>query len=381
MTKSGVCNLPLHSGDCPRWLFPRMKKLAGAISEILIFEYGNEEFLRRLADPYWFQSLGCVIGFDFHSSGVTTTTLGAMKEAINNQNLGIQIAGGKGKTSKKTIEEIKNTNFNLSTNKIEKLKYSSRMSAKVDSSLVQDGYRLYHHSFVFNEKGNWIVIQQGMNAETRYARRYHWISDNIVNFVEEPHNAICCDSINNKTLNLTSKNHEEIRKISVDLVNDDIVHLKKYFNVKIKNHKLKNSILIQKTINEFNNNKGQKTKILTMMPRHTIIDMDKRNIEMLQKAHEFQPQNYEELIAVRGIGAKTIRSLALISEIVYGAEIQWKDCVKYSFALGGKDRIPYEIDKKHYDETIQIIKNAIKDAKLGDKEKFNAIKRLSNFYN
>src|SRR3989338_2691907 len=135
MIKSGICNLPLHSGDCPRWLFPRMKKLAGAISEILIFEYGNEEFLRRLADPYWFQSLGCVIGFDFHSSGVTTTTLGAMKEAINNQNLGIKIAGGKGKTSKKTIEEIENTNFNLSTNKIEKLKYSSRMSAKVDNSL------------------------------------------------------------------------------------------------------------------------------------------------------------------------------------------------------------------------------------------------------
>lgn len=374
MKKTGVANLPLHNGCCPRWLFPRMKKLAGAISETLVYEYGNEEFLRKLADPYWLQSFGCVIGYDFHSSGLTTTTLAALKQSVNNKNLGIKIAGGKGKTSKKTLEEIESTTFNLSTTKIQKLKYSSRISAKVDNSLVQDGYNLYHHSFVFDEKGNWTVIQQGMNTSIRYARRYHWLSDNVVDFVDEPHNAICCDSINNSTLDLTSKQNEEIKKISVDLVNDDINHLKKYFNIKIKNKKH----LIQKTINDFNQNK---TKIMTMMPRHTIIDMDKRNVEMLQKAYELQPENYEELVAIKGIGAKTIRSLALISELVYGAEISWKDPVKFSFAVGGKDSIPYRINKKHYDETIEIMKNAINDAKLGAKEKLSAIKRLSNFYN
>lgn len=375
MIKSGIANLPLHSGCCPRWLFPRMKKLAGAISETLIYEYEQEEFLRRLADPYWLQSFGCVIGYDWHSSGLTTTTLAALKESINNQNLGIKIAGGKGKTSKNTIEEIENTDFNLSTSKIQKLKYSSRMSAKVDNCLVQDGYQLYHHSFVFDEKGNWTVIQQGMNVNNRYARRYHWLSDNIIEFVNEPHNAICCDNINNSTLDLTSKNNNEIKKVSVDLVNDDITHLKKYFNAKIKHKK---SISIQKTINEFNQN--PQTKIITMMPRHTIIDMGKRNIEMLQKAHELQPENYEELVAIKGIGAKTIRSLALASELVYGTEISWKDPVKFSFAVGGKDFIPYRINKKHYDETIDIMKNAIKDAKLDNKEKLSAIRRLSSLF-
>ncbi len=376
MLKSGIANLPLHSGNCPRWLFPRMKKLAGAISEVLIYEFGQKEFLRRLADPYWFQSLGCVIGYDWHSSGVSTVTCAALKESINNQNLGIKITGGKGKVSKKVFKEIENNNFSLSTKKIEQLKYASRMSAKVDNALVQDGYQLYHHSFVFNEKGNYAVIQQGMNIDNRYARRYHWLSDNVVNFVEEPHNAICCDKENNSTLDLTSKQNNEIKKISVDLVNDDINYLTKYFNIKIRNKK---SISIQKTINEFNNNQNQ-TKIITMMPRHTIIDMNKRNIETLKKAHEYQPRTYEELVSLKGIGAKTVRSLALISEIVYGAEISWKDPVKFSFAVGGKDKIPYEIDRKHYDKTTEIMRNAIKDAKIGDKEKLGAIRRLSSFY-
>lgn len=369
--RTGVANLPLHTGSCPRWLFPRMVKLSGAISAALVEEFGSEEFLRRLSDPFWFQALGCVIGFDWHSSGVSTTTLGALKESINRQNLGIQLCGGKGKASRKTPEEIEKANFGLSTKKIENLKYSSRMSAKVDNCLLQDSYHLYHHSFAFDEKGNWVVVQQGMNSETKYARRYHWLSDSMKKFVEEPHNAICCDSKNYNTLDLTSKNHEEIRKISVDLVNDDISHVKKYFNKKIKGFS-------QKTLNDFD--VSNKTKIMTMMPQHEIIDMDRRNIESLEKAHEIQPRAYEELAAIKGIGAKTIRSLALISNLIYGAEISWKDPVKYSFAHGGKDKIPYEIDKSHYDQTIGIMKNAISDAKLGNKGKISALKRLGGIY-
>lgn len=369
MLKTGIANLPLHGGNCPRWLFPRMKKLAGAISEALVYEYGNEEFLRRLADPYWFQALGCVIGFDWHSSGLTTTTLGALKEYINSQNLGIQIAGGKGKASRKALDEIENTEFSLSSSKIQRLKYSSRMSAKVDNCLVQDAYQLYHHSFAFDENGNWVVVQQGMNALNRYARRYHWLSDNMADFVEEPHSAICCDNLNKNTLDLTSKNNILVKKISVDLVNDDINNLARHFNVRIRKNP------IQKTLTEFSSN----TKIMTMAPKHTIIDMDRRNLEMLKKAHELQPANYEELVAIKGIGVKTIRSLALVSELIYGAGISWKDPVKFSFAHGGKDRIPYEIDRKHYDETIEIMKNAIRDAKLGDKERLGVIKRLNHY--
>ena len=348
-----------------------MKKLAGAISEIIIDEYGTNEFLKRLSNPYFFQSLGCVIGFDWHSSGLTTTTLGALKEALNQNNLGIQVAGGKGKISKNTLTEIDKCNFSLSERKIAHLKYSSRMSAKVDNCLVQDSYQLYHHSFIFNENGNWAVIQQGMNSDIRYARRYHWISGDITNFIEEPHNAICCDSINDKTLDLTSKNNNEIKKISVDLVKDNPNHLKKYFVDRYLN------MAYQKTLNEFT---GNGLLGLSMGPRHTIVDMDKRNIETLKKAYEFQPQNYEELVAIKGVGAKTIRALALISELVYGCELSWKDPVKYSFAFGGKDKIPYPIDKKHYDKTIEIMKNAIKNAKVGNKEKLFAIKRLSSFY-
>src|SRR3989344_3854181 len=377
MFKSGIANLPLHGGSCPRWLFPIMKKLGGAISGALIYEYGQQEFLKRLADPYWLQSFGSVIGFDWHSSGLTTTTLGALKESINNQNLGIKIAGGKGNESKKVLEEIENSVFNLSENKVEKLKYSSRMSAKVDNCLMQDGYQLYHHSFVFDEKGNWVVVQQGMNSENKYARRYHWLSGTVSDFVEEPHNALCCDSRNNSTLDLTSRDNYKVKKISVDLVNDDINNLNKYFNIRIRSDK-NNSI--QKTIYEFDENAKNQTKIFTMAPKHTIIYMDKRNIETLKKAHEFQPQNYEELVSIKGIGAKTIRSLALVSELIYGTEINWKDPVKYSFAHGGKDGIPYPVDRKLMDDNTEILRNAIKDAKLGNKEKLSAIGRLGRLY-
>ena len=369
--RTGVCNLPLHTGSCPRWLFPRMVKLSKAISTVLIDEFGPDEFLRRLANPYWFQALGCVIGFDWHSSGLTTTTLGALKEALNKENLGIYFAGGKGKTSRKTLDEIKNTNFSLSTYKIERLKYSSRMSAKVDTCLLQDSYQLYHHSFVFDEKGNWCVVQQGMNPNNKYARRYHWLSNSIVNFVNEPHNAICCDT-SNKTLDMTSKANDKVRKVSLDLINDNPIHLKKYFGSKTKNR----MSFIQKTISEFNGN----AKEFAMPKRHYITDMDKRNFDMLKKAYEIQPKTYEELTAIKGIGPKAIRSLALVSDLVYGKEISWKDPVKYSFAHGGKDSIPYPVDRKLMDDNTELLQNAIKESRLGNKDKLQAIKRLHNFY-
>ena len=367
MIKTGYANLPLHSGSCPKWLFGRMKRLSSVISEMIIDEYGTKEYLKRLSNPYFFQALSCVIGFDWHSSGTTTTTMGALKESLNKMDLGIYIAGGKGGVSRKTPNEIKNfsDNFNLNENKIKKLVYSSKMSAKVDSAVLQDNYQLYHHCFVFTEKGNWAVIQQGMNVSSRYARRYHWISDNVESFVNEPHNAICCDKKNKNTLNMTAKESEEARKISLDIVKDSPTHLKKYIKE-----------TTQKTLNDFNN----KIIKFSMSPRHTIMDMNKKNIETLQKAYEIQPRTYEGLIAIKGVGPKTIRSLALISELVYGAKASWKDPVKYSFAHGGKDGIPHPINRKLMDDNTKLLQDAIRNAKLGNKDKLCAIKRLSNFY-
>jgi len=356
--RTGVVNLPLHTGTCPRWLFGRMKKLGGIISEIIVNEYGADEYLRRLSNPYFFQALGCLLGFDFHSSGLTTTVTGALKESVNKLNLGIKIAGGKGKTSRKTPSEIENSE--LSTNKIEKLKYASKITAKVDTSLIQDSYQLYHHTFIFTDKGKWSVIQQGMN--NCFARRYHWLSENVTDFIEEPHSAICCDKKQNKVLNMTSKQSKENREICVDLIKDNPKHLEKYMKLPV-----------QKTLDYFTT----KTPEFTFSPRHNIINMNKINIQTLQKAYEIQPENYEKLLAIKGVGPKTIRSLALIADIIYGKKPSWKDPVKYSFAFGGKDKIPYEINKRHYDKNISILRSAIDNAKLGNKDKLNALRRLN----
>ncbi len=212
MRRIAVINLPLHGGKAPRWLFSRMVKLSSAITEAVVDEYGQNEFIRRISNPYWFQALSCVIGYDFHSSGTTTVTCGALKEVMKNNNIGIFIAGGKGKTSRKTPSEIEefSENTNLSTSKIERLKYSSKMSAKVDSAVLQDNYQLYHHCFFFTEKGKWAVIQQGMNNINNYARRYHWLSDKIKSFVEQPQNAVCCDVKEDKVLDMSAKQSRNI---------------------------------------------------------------------------------------------------------------------------------------------------------------------------
>ncbi len=341
--RTGVADLPLHWGSCPRWLFERMKKLGRKISEIIVLEFGRDEFLKRISDPFFFQSFACVLGFDWHSSGVTTTVCGALKEA-KLQDLGVAVLGGKGKSSRKTLQEIEDigTRFSLTEKQIEELKYNSRMCAKVDNNCVQDGYSLYHHSFIVSEDGKCSVVQQGMNPETRYARRYHWLSEKIKSFVVEPHSAICCDSAG-KTLNMVAKESEETRKCSVDLIKDNPVHLKKY---------------------------------LFLDRKHGI---DLRTYSGLLKAYEFQPKNYEELVSIRGLGAKTIRALALISSLVYGAEPSWKDPVSFSFAHGGKDGHPYPVDRKTYDRSIEVLSVAVENAKLGNKEKLHALRRLKEF--
>ncbi|VUT26907.1 MAG: hypothetical protein MOIL_01781 [Candidatus Methanolliviera sp. GoM_oil] len=366
MKKSGTADLPLHGGRTPRWLFDRMVKLAGGISEIIILEYGEGEFLKRISDPFWFQSLSCIIGFDWHSSGTTTTTCGALKVALNPEKDGIAVAGGKGKASKKTSEEIRKASeiFSLSDEKVGDLIYKSRMSAKIDNSCLQDGFDLYHHCLFLDEHGNWVVVQQGMSDT--HARRYHWLSSNIESIVVEPHSAICGEREENYVLDMTSIKSEETRKISVDIIKDNPRHIERYLTGNT-------------TLSDFSESGFPED--LKMPKRHEIlrIDLGKRGIQTLKKIYEIQPKNYEELVSIRGVGKKTIRSLALVSNVIYGSKLSWKDPVTYSYAHGGKDGHPFPVQRREYDESIEVLKNAVKDAKIERKEKLRALKRMSDF--
>lgn len=368
MWKTGIANLPLHGGSAPKWLFRRMVSLSEGIIEAIIMEYGKEEFLRRISNPFWFQCLSCVLGFDWHSSGTTTVTCGALKEALNPEEHGIGIAGGKGKVSRKTPEELEKIGnyFNISTTKIDEIKYASRMTAKVDNSAVQDGHNLYHHVFFLTEDGKWSVIQQGMNDETNYARRYHWFSDKFDNFLCNPHSSIIGEKSNSKVLDMSSKNSENCQKVCVDLVNDNPNHIKNDFSY------LNNKIYQKRLDSFFSVDNNKKSRICLDMPRSI-------NWNTMRKIYDFQPKDYEELLSINGVGTNTVRALALISELIYGSKPSWKDPVKYSFTVGGKDGVPFPVDRKAMDESIIIIKSGINQAKIGNKQKLHAIKGLQKF--
>lgn len=371
-SRSGVANLPLHGGRAPRWLFKRMVKLAGAVTDSIIYEYGPDEFLSRISDPHWFQAFSCVLGFDWHSSGTTTTTCGALKTAIKPEEQGILIAGGKGRASRKTPQEILDAGevFSLSSVKLEELVYSSKISAKIDNSCIQDGYQLYHHVFFLTERGDWAVVQQGMNESTRYARRYHWLSDSVENYINEPHNGICCDFKQEKTLDMTSDLSFDSRQTSLDLILDNPQHLKKYFQKKVD---LK---VGQANLDLF-------CPELTLPSHHPVLDTDLSpwEFEVLQNAWELQPDSYEELVSLKGMGPKKIRALALISDLVYGDQASWEDPVKYSFTHGGKDGFPYPVDREVYDHSIHTLQDALQEARLEKKDRYQAIKRLENLLN
>lgn len=356
--KTGIANLPLHYGKAPRWLFSKMTQLARQISIAIIEEYGPNEMLERLSDPFWFQSLGCVLGFDWHSSGVTTTVCGALKEGLKGiqKDLGIFIAGGKGATSRKTPFEIEDytTRYRLDTNP-DCLVYASRLSAKVDNNALQDGYQLYHHCFIFTKGGNWAVIQQGLNEETHWARRYHWLGKEVKDFVCEPHKAICCDH-KGDVLNMVAGGSEPSRKLVTELSRE-------------KSDKLISEI--------------KKLDTLNLPQRHKIVleDLNVKHLEkVLLKTYDRQPEDFEKLLGMEGVGPKSIRALSLISELVYGAKPSFRDPVKYSFAHGGKDGHPYFVDRENYAKSISLLRKAISEAKLGNTDKIKAIRRLSMIY-
>ncbi len=361
--RTGVVNLPLHGGSAPPWLFGRMVRLAGEIVEALVYEQGPEEFLRRVADPYWFQAFACTLGFDWHSSGTTTVTTGALKMALSPERHGIAVAGGKGRTSGKAPADIQEhaESFSLPLCKVDELVRASRMSAKVDSALVQDGYQLYHHAFFFTERGDWAVVQQGMNES--FARRYHWLSDRVQSYVEEPHSAICSEKKERSVLDLTASASRENRKATLDLVKDGPSHLH----------------FAQRSLLDFFIPGSSPVPGFSLPRRHELVpllDIDEAGRKALQMAYELQPTSYEELIALKGLGPKRIRALALISELIYGASPSWRDPARFSFAHGGKDGTPFPVDRDTYDHSIRALQEAVEGAKVERKEKYEAIKRL-----
>lgn len=347
--KRGHADLPLHYGTVPPWLAQRMMQLGGAIVESIIMEYGRTALLQRMSDPFWFQSLGCVLGMDWHSSGITTSVMNALKKAINkrSQDLGIYVCGGRGNASRQTPDELLNIADRTGLNGNELVK-ASRLSAKVDNTAIQDGFQLYLHSFIVTKEGEWAVVQQGMNQNERMARRYHWMSAAVKSFTEEPHTSIYGKN-QGLILNLTDKNAQPLKRGILDLTRENPDKLIK--------------------------------EISLIMPRqHEVQAKDvklKRLGATLALAHNTDITDIESLLLLQGVGPRTIQSLTLVSEVIHGTPSRFSDPARFSFAHGGKDGHPFPVPTSIYDETIEVFDKSIHLAKLGDKEKSEALRNLS----
>lgn len=379
----GVATFTLDTGTCPRWLFERMVKLGREMVRVLVEEYGPDEFIRRISDPVWFQSLGTVLAFDWNASGLTTILTAALKEAIRHgeRNLGVFICGGKGKTSRKTPEEIRQwgAHLQLPESGIQNLEYNSRMAAKVDSSLVQDGFQLYHHSFFFSKNGAWAVVQQGMNQSTGSARRYHWYSESVHDLVCEPHAAISSQSVGERVLNLVSRTSGDTRGRSTELVQAGFGPLMREITILRKHASHLSKMLAIKE------NSGEQLTLLkledTEFSYHPVVAEDfSRSVyleKILARVTEEKPKNYEGLVAMKGVGPKTVRALSLVAEVVYGAKPSYEDPARYSFAHGGKDATPYPVDRKTYDQTIGMLQHAVRRTRVQPGEKDKMLKQLA----
>jgi uncharacterized protein len=351
--RTGSASLPLHGGKAPAWLFGRMVLLSRTILGHLASEDGPDEVLRRLSDPFWFQALGCALGFDWHSSGVTTTTCGALKEAVrgNEASFGLWVAGGKGRTSRLAPSEIA-VACETTGGDGDALARASRLTAKVDNTAVQSGHQLYHHSFFLTASGGWAVVQQGMRASDRTARRFHWLGEQVESFVDEPHAAVCADSRGEDVLNLVAAESAGAR--------DGI------------------AALARETAPD------QAAELLELPRRHRLIasaDIQPRHLEkVLLSTYENPPENFEALLGVQGLGPKTLRALALVTELVYGTRASTRDPARFAFAHGGKDGTPYPVDRETYDRTIETMENALRGPDVGRSERVAALRRLARLW-
>lgn len=379
---TGHADLPLHGGTVPKWLADRMMQMGSLIIESIITNFGKKEVLVRLSDPLWFQSLGAVMGMDWHSSGITTSVMYALKRGINKRakDFGLCVCGGREKYSRRTPDELM---FLANATGLDgtKLINSSKLVAKVDSTAVQDGFQLYMHNFVLSDEGDWTVIQQGMNIESKTARRYHWSSENLKSFIEEPHTGITGEN-QGLILNLTAKDAKETRSHILDFSKENpdkiIKEIQNVFKHEENINKIKliknNNILIaqNKTI-------ASETRSIVMPHHHEVRAKDvnlKRLGAVLATAYESQPQNFEGLLLTPGLGPRTIQSLTLVSEVIYGTPSRFTDPARFSFAHGGKDGHPFPVPLKIYDDSIRILHESIERSKLGYKDKSECIKRL-----
>lgn len=347
--KRGTADLPLHYGTVPPWLAQRMSLLGGAIVEAIIIEYGRPALLRRLSDPFWFQSLGCVLGMDWHSSGITTSVMNALRKAINyrSEELGVYICGGRGKFSRETPNQLLEVADKTGLNGNELVR-CSKLAAKVDNTAVQDGFQLYLHTFVVTKEGDWSVIQQGMNPNERMARRYHWLSSSLRSFMEEPHTSVCGRN-QGLILNLTDKLAAPTKEGIVELTKETPDKLMREVSIILPNH-------------------------------HEVREEDvnlKRLGAALLLAHETNVSDMESLLLLEGVGPRTLQSLTLVSEVIHGTPSRFSDPARFSFAHGGKDGHPFPVPTSVYDETVEVFDKAIRQARLGDKERSDALKNLS----
>lgn len=404
--RTGMTHVPLHRGHCPPWLFEKMKQLSAVMVEVIAIEYGTAEVLRRLSDPIWFQSFGSVLGFDWHSSGLTTVLCGALKEGLrdNQGELGLFFAGGKGRASRKTPEEIiqAGDKYGLS-NDLADLQRTSRMVAKVDSAAVQDGYQLYHHVIVFDRDGNWAVVQQGMNKTNHYARRYHWLSETLQSYVEEPHRAICGDPASD-VLNLVSKHNEATRLASVELCRErpetvvgilesltrGMSHASapKPEQLTLFDEELRprhfpevTSIPTNKTPSHPSTKSTPPSATAALsamtMPRDHSIPRPHYLNKILHQLYERPLKNYEGLLESRGVGPSTLRALAMVAEVTHGVRPSFADPVRYAFAHGGKDHFPFPVKESDLEHSLAVLRKAVERAKLGQQDKLEALRRLA----
>jgi hypothetical protein len=371
--RTGSADLPLHGGHVPKWLGDRMTQLGAVICQAIVHHYGRDEFLRRLAHPFWFQSFGAVMGMDWHSSGITTSVIGALKRGLQplQGELRLHVCGGRGRHSRKTPAELIEIGDRVGLDG-SALSRTSRLVAKVDSAAVQDGFDLYLHGFVVADDGKWTIVQQGMNGDRGQARRYHWHSEGLTDFVEEPHAAIDGPARPENIINLTDRRAATSRRGQLDLIQalgpDGVLRELSVLPAPGRGPQPLSA-------------EQPELPHLIMPARHDVRPSDvflRRLHGTLAAAAERGPTDYPELLLVPGVGARTVQSLAMVAEVVHGAPYRFGDPARFSLAHGGKDRHPFPVPLRVYDETIRVLKSAVAKAKLGREEELAALKRLDD---
>jgi hypothetical protein len=368
--RSGSADLPLHGGQVPRWLADRMTRLGAVVSQAVVHHYGRDELLRRLANPFWFQSFGAVMGMDWHSSGITTSVIGALKRGLAplQKELGIHVCGGRGKYSRQTPHELVTIGDRVGFDGAA-LAQASRLVAKVDSAAVQDGFDLYLHGFIVTDEGNWTVVQQGMNGVRKQARRYHWLSEGLKSFVDDPHAAI--EGIGQgEIINLADRRAEASRHAQLELLSS------------MGPDRIAREFSLLTAAEEKHSQPPPAQPLLPhlIMPEHHDVrgsDVVARRLHgNLAAAADRGAVDFPDLLLTPGVGARTVRALAMVAEVVHGAPYRFSDPARFSLAHGGKGRHPFPVPIKVYDETIRVLKSAVRNAKLGREEELGALRRL-----